>query len=311
MIVLAVLASCAGPAARAPGDVAAGAPFLVVLGIAQDGGVPQAGDRDHAAWDDPSLKRHASSLALVDPATRQRWLFDATPDFREQLHHLDTVFPVEGRPGLDGILLTHAHMGHYTGLMHLGLEAMGASKVPVYAMARMRVYLAANGPWSQLVDYENIVLEPLADGSAHALNERISVTPFRVPHRQEYSEVVGFRIDGPDRSVLYIPDIDGWEEWGREGVRVESLIAAVDAAYLDGTFYADGELPGRDMSTVPHPLIMDSMDRFGELPAEERAKIRFIHLNHTNPALKIGGPAHRLIERRGFRVAAEGERFGL
>ena len=287
------------------------APYLVVLGIAQDGGVPQAGTKAHPGWEDPAFKRLVVSLALVDPATSQRWLFEATPDFREQLHRLDTVFPVEEKPGLDGIFLTHAHMGHYTGLMHLGHESMGAQGVPVYAMPRMQTYLSNNGPWDQLVRYENIALQPLADGTPVRLNDRLSVTPFLVPHRQEYSEVVGFRIDGPNRSALFIPDIDSWEEWDAQGTRIEDVIAEVDVAYLDASFYANGEIPGRDMSDFPHPFITHSMERFAALPAEERARVWFIHLNHTNPALRPDSDARRTIEQKGFRVAEEGERVGL
>jgi pyrroloquinoline quinone biosynthesis protein B len=162
-----------------------------------------------------------------------------------------------------------------------------------------------------LVRYENIVVEPLADGRAVALNERLTITPFLVPHRQEYSEVVGFRIDGPRSAVLYIPDIDKWEDWDARGVRIEEVVASVDVAYLDGTFYDLNELPGRDMSAFPHPFIAHTMDRFATQPAAERAKVRFIHLNHTNPALFDTSAALRKIERRGFRVAREGERIAL
>ena len=287
------------------------APYLVVLGIAQDGGVPQAGSKDHPAWDDPALRQHVVSLALVDPITSQRWLFEATPDFREQLHRLDEIAPVADTPGLAGVFLTHAHMGHYTGLMHLGHESMGARGVPVYAMPRMADYLRTNGPWSQLVRYENIALQLLAADAPVRLNERLTVTPFLVPHRQEFSEVVGYRIDGPSTSALFIPDIDSWTEWDAEGTRIEDLIAQVDVAYLDATFYANGEIPGRDMSTFPHPFITHSMDRFRNLPADERAKIRFIHLNHTNLALRPDSEARRTIEANGFRVAEEMEKIDL
>mgnify|MGYP001825675130 FL=1 len=287
------------------------APFLVVLGIAQDGGTPQAGTKEHLGWTDPAFKRFATSLALVDPVSHQRWIFDSTPDFREQLHQLDEIAPAEGKPGLAGILLTHAHIGHYPGLMHLGHEAMGASGVPVYAMPRMRDYLRDNGPWSQLVHYENIVLMPLADGVTGQLNERLSITPFLVPHRQEYSEVVGFRIEGPNRSALFIPDIDSWEEWDEAGTRIEEMIEKVDIAYLDGTFFANGEIEGRDMSGFPHPFIAHSMARFAELPPEEKAKVRFIHLNHTNPALWSDSDASKSVLEKGFHLAVEGERIGL
>ena len=287
------------------------APFLVVLGVAQDGGTPQAGTKEHPGWTDPAFRRFATSLALVDPVNNQRWIFDATPDFREQLHRLDVIAPSEGKPGLDGILLTHAHMGHYPGLMHLGHESMGASGVPVYAMPRMREYLRDNGPWSQLVRYENIVLKPLEEGVSVRLNERLSVTPLLVPHRQEYSEVVGFRIEGPNRSSLFIPDIDSWEEWDEMGTRIEEVLATVDIAYLDGTFFANGEIEGRDMSDFPHPFITHSMDRFAPLPPGEKGKVRFIHLNHTNPALWPESAEYASVTERGFQLAKEGERVGL
>ncbi len=285
-------------------------PYLVVLGIAQDGGVPQAGS-SHPGWQDSERRRHATSLGLVDPATGERWLFEATPDFPEQLHVLDQVAPDDGEYGIDGIFLTHAHVGHYTGLMHLGHEVMGATGVPVYAMPRMAEFLRTSGPWSQLVNYSNIELREMADGESVQLNDRLSVTPFRVPHRQEYSEVVGFRIDGPNKSVLFIPDIDSWEDFDTAGTRIEDLIASVDHAYLDATFFDHTELPGRDMSGFPHPPIAHSMERFAELPAEERGKVRFIHLNHTNPALWSENPQFTEVLDKGFALAREGERVVL
>lgn len=287
-------------------------PYLLVLGIGQDGGVPQAGSSNHPGWTDPTKRRKVVSLALVDPATNQRWLFEATPDFREQLYMLDTVAPTDQpAPGLDGIFLTHAHMGHYTGLMFIGHESMGAQGVPVFAMPRFRQYLSSNGPWDQLVRKNNITLRPLEANQPVQLNEQIRVTPLLVPHRQEYSEVVGFRIEGPNRSALFIPDIDSWEEWDSAGTRIEDEIARVDAAYLDATFYANGEIPGRDMSGFPHPFITHSMDRFVPLPATEKAKVRFIHLNHTNPALWPETDAFKTVIRNGFNLAQEGETIGL
>ena len=283
---------------------------LAVLGIAQDAGVPQAGSTGDPAWDDPSLRRLATCLAVFD-ATGRRWLFEATPDFKFQLAALQRLAPrppESTAPVLDGVFLTHAHIGHYTGLMMLGHEAMGARGVPVYAMPKMAEYLRGNGPWSQLVRYENIVLQELAADRAVDLGDGLRVTPFLVPHRQEFSEVVGYRIDGPRRSVLFIPDIDRWEDWDRD---LATVLAGVDVAYVDATFYANGEIPGRDMSGFPHPFITTTMDRLQHLEAGERAKVRFIHLNHTHPALRADSEARAEILRRGFRVAGEGELLDL
>ncbi len=287
------------------------APYLVVLGIAQDGGYPQAGCQKancRRVYRGERAGRYVTSLAIVDPATRQRWFLDATPDFPEQLQLLNRITADSGAAGVAGIFLTHAHIGHYTGLMHLGREVMGAQGVPVYAMPRMQHFLRRNGPWNLLIELQNIRLIPLRHQHAVELTGHLKVTPFLVPHRDEFSETVGFLIQGPNRKVLYLPDIDKWERWD---VPIEQMLAGVDVAFLDGTFYAEGELPGRSMADIPHPFIVESLKRFSALPASEKQKIRFIHLNHTNPALQPGSKAARTIIQAGFSIAEQGEKIGL
>ncbi|MEQ9105560.1 MAG: MBL fold metallo-hydrolase [Rhodothermales bacterium] len=297
--------------------------MLLVLGVGQDGGVPQTGSHAHPGWTDPSRAERVVSLGLVDPVSGETWMFEATPDFRHQWYALDqfaaaaaTQFSADSatrtpRRAPDGIFLTHAHMGHYTGLMFLGHESMGADSVPVHAMPRMATYLSEHGPWSQLVRYGNIRLSPLVADSTIVLNERLRVTPFLVPHRPEFSEVVGYRIDGPSRSALFIPDIDSWAEWDSWGVLLEDMLASVDIAYLDATFFADGEIPGRDMSGFPHPFITTTMERLATAADTTRGKVRFIHLNHTNPALIAGSPEWQSVISAGFHIAETGETVGL
>jgi pyrroloquinoline quinone biosynthesis protein B len=284
-------------------------PFLIVLGIAQDGGVPQAGAHRHPAWHNPSLRRHAACLGIVDPHSGEHWMIEATPDFREQLATLDRIaLPAENRQKfLSGIAITHAHIGHYTGLIHLGREVMSTRELPLYVMPGMAEFLRRNAPWEGLLRQGHTRIVELSAGVPHALNERITITPFPVPHRDEYSETVGFVIAGPHRRALFLPDIDSWTELDACGRSIEEVIAGVDMAYLDATFFDRNELPGRNMSTVPHPTITESMERFAGLPESERRKIRFIHLNHTNPALDRNGEARRMIEDGRVGVAEEGE----
>ncbi|HEX9460834.1 MAG TPA: MBL fold metallo-hydrolase, partial [Thermoanaerobaculia bacterium] len=234
-------------------------PYTLVLGIAQDGGYPQAScNRPDcvAAWRDLKLRQRVVSLAIVDPQSHQRWIIDATPDFPSQLNTLDEVAPrSNAAPLLDGILLTHAHIGHYLGLAQFGREVLGTKSIKTYAMPRMRAFLEHNGPWDQLVHLHNIELVPLEDGVAVSLNERITVTPLRVPHRDEYSETVAFVVRGPSHAILWLPDIDKWEKWPTP---LESVLAQVDVAYLDGTFHDASELPGRDLREIPHPLMTET-----------------------------------------------------
>jgi pyrroloquinoline quinone biosynthesis protein B len=284
--------SCAHPIKpRAAVPLSGTEPYAIVLGIAQDGGAPQAGcERPDciAAWNDPRLRRRVAALGIVDPVSGERWLIDATPDFPSQLHDLG------GR--VDGIFLTHAHIGHYIGLAQLGREVMGARGVPVYAMPRMRAFLEHNGPWDQLVRLHNIEIRDLADGVEVRLNERIVITPLLVPHRDEYSETAGFLIRGPSHSILWLPDIDKWEKWATP---VESVVARTSVAYVDGTFHDAAELPGRDLREIPHPLMTETLARL----QAQREKVRFIHLNQSNPALR------RPIT--GVVVARDGERTPL
>ncbi len=284
--------------------------YLLVLGVAQDAGHPQAGCFEpHCidAWRHPAKQRLASSLALIDKTSATHYLLDVTPDLAEQLFRLHEEF--RGRKSrLAGLFLTHAHIGHYAGLMYFGQEVMGSRELPVYGMPRMQSFLVSNGPWEQLLSLKNLVPQALHDGTAVVLNEQLRVTPFLVPHRDEYSETVGFRIDGPHRSAVYLPDIDKWERWS---VDIRDVIRSVDYAFLDATFFADGELPGRDMSKIPHPFVSESMALFAELSPEERSRVIFIHMNHSNPLLNPDSEAHQRVTSAGFRVATPGMRVDL
>lgn len=285
---------------------AAAAPFAVVLGIAQDAGLPQAGcDRTccRAAWADPALRQHPASLGLVDPDTKQRWVLDATPAFPDQLRMLDQHSPWAAGGPPDGVLLTHAHIGHYAGLVHLGREVMGARGVAVHAMPRMAAFLREHGPWSQLVQLDNIVLVPISADTAFALSPSLQVTALVVPHRDEFSETVGYIVKGPERSLLWLPDIDKWSRWERD---LAAVLAQVDVAYLDATFFDGAELPGRDMAEIPHPFIVETMAAVAALPPAQRAKVRLVHLNHSNPALRADSPARAALVAAGLRVAEMG-----
>jgi pyrroloquinoline quinone biosynthesis protein B len=281
--------------------------YITVLGIAQDGGYPQAGcTAEHCQrhWRGEERKRQVVSLGLTDQASGQNWLFEATPDFTAQLQQLQQA---SGSSNLSGIFLTHAHMGHYAGLLQLGREAMGAQGMPVYVMPKMKAFLETNAPWSQLVSLGNIKLILMEADIPIQLATDLRVTPLKVPHRDEFSETVGFRIETAEKSLLFIPDIDKWPLWDRD---IRSEVARVDVALLDATFYEDGELPNRNMSEIPHPFVSETISLFSSLSASEKRKVKFIHFNHTNPLI-FEGPERNQVKNLGFGVATEGERIEL
>ena len=281
-------------------------PYVVVLGIAQDGGAPHAGCEKSCCielWES-GKKEKVSSIGIVNPLTKQSWLFDATPDFPSQYRILTENHNTE----LVGIFLTHAHMGHYTGLLHLGREVMGKKNVPVYVMSRMKRFLETNGPWNQLVTLKNINLKLIENNKDIKIGEQLFIEPFLVPHRDEYSETVGYRIIGKEKSLAFIPDIDKWEKWHGS---IFQLVLNTDILLLDGTFYSQNEIPHRNMAEIPHPFIIESMETLSELNSENRSKIHFIHFNHSNPAIKDNSPAYHTIKSKRFNLAREGDRFNL
>jgi len=281
----------------------------MVLGVGQDAGVPQMGCDSpfcRSAWNERSRRRLVSSIALVDPDSKSRWIFDATPDLPEQFEALKRATG-DRTNRLDGIFLTHAHIGHYTGLMYLGRESMNSKEITVYAMPRMKAMLEQNAPWSQLVELRNIQLRELAAARPVSIGKVLVVEPFLVPHRDEFSETVGFRIGSGTKSLVYLPDIDKWEKWQTP---IADIVRSSDHLLLDGTFYADGEI-SRPMSEVPHPFVTETMSLLRSLPLFQRRKIHFIHFNHSNPLVQGRSDKLAEVQRAGFGVATEGMRFAL
>jgi len=292
-------------------------PRVVVLGTVQDGGMPQIGcdcANCSRARHDPHFARHVASLAIHVPQTGHVYLVDATPDLPAQVEEIHAFHPHPAgkvdRAPVDGILLTHAHIGHYLGLAHLGFESLNTKEIPVWASPRMAEYLRANGPWSQLVKLANIVLREFTPGTPFALEGGVSVTPIQVPHRDEFSDTMAFVIRGPRKVLLYVPDTDSWQTWPKPLTEVLAT-EKVDIALLDATFYSPDELPDRDVTKIKHPLVTQTMDLLEPLVKAGKLRVYFTHLNHSNPALDPHGKARKDIEARGFKVLDEADAFDL
>ncbi|MCA9682966.1 MAG: MBL fold metallo-hydrolase [Myxococcales bacterium] len=303
----------------APARRRAEGPRLRVLGIAQDGGLPHVAcdcPRCEAARTDPTRASAVASVALIAPESGAVWLVDATPDLPAQLDLLADVRrrspgarpAAVDRDPLAGIFLTHAHMGHYLGLAHLGYEAAASEGTPVHASARMLAFLGQNAPWDQLLRLGNIEAHPAEPGRPIALAEGLQAEALAVPHRAEYTDTFAWYLAGPRKRVLYIPDTDPWHRWTDS---LERALTDVDLLLVDGTFYSGDELPGRDIAEIGHPLIVDTMERLTPQVAAGKLEVWFIHLNHSNPALDPTGPERAAIEAGGFRVAVPGDEYAL
>ncbi len=272
----------------------------ILLGTAQDAGLPQAGCQcfrcSHARLE-PESRKFPVSLGLVDHVSASFWIIDATPAFGPQLDYVLNRFPGYS---MKGIFLTHAHMGHYSGLIQLGKEAWNVSEMPLYASRAMIRFLSENEPWSQII-LQNLKPIEIRPGQNIQLGEGLQVRPVVVPHRAEYTDTLAFNIRGLEGALFYCPDIDAWESFP-----IAEMLRSVDVALLDGTFWSAEEIPGRDIRTVPHPPVQAAAAQLAGVGAE----VFFIHLNHTNP-LHDPGSERRLLEARGLAVGEQGRSWRL
>tara|TARA_X000001036_G_scaffold439211_1_gene489514 strand:- start:698 stop:1618 length:921 start_codon:yes stop_codon:yes gene_type:complete len=276
---------------------------LKVLGVVQDGGLPHLGS-NKLCCENIEQKRYVTSIMLINNENKESYLFDASPDINEQLNFMGDGI----KKNLKGIFLTHAHIGHYTGLMYFGREALNSKSINVYAMPRMKKFLEQNGPWSQLISLQNISITEINNNSKLSIDPNVIIQPIEVPHRAEFSETVGYKIYGPNKKVLFIPDIDKWYLWEKS---IIDEIKQVDYALIDATFYDSKEINYRDVSEIPHPFVVESMELFDAVKLEEKNKIFFIHLNHTNPLLDKSSDQYKFVKDKGYNIAEEGMKLEL
>ena len=282
--------------------------YIYILGNTQDAGLPHIGCQHPFCEDSFNVyeEHYTTSIAVVNSDLKKYILFEATPDITFQLNNLKkNIFDEFLLP--ESIYITHAHIGHYTGLMYFGREALGAKDLIVKVLPRMSNFLQNNGPWSQLVDINNIKIEELNFESSTDELKNISVTPVQVPHRDEYSETAGYIIKGKNKKALFIPDIDKWEKWDRD---LGQLVKEFDFLLIDATFYDSKEI-NRDISEIPHPLVTETIDLLSGLDLKNRNKVYFIHMNHTNMMLNPDSDLSKLVTSKGFNIARLGQKLYL
>ena len=283
-------------------------PFIYILGNVQDAGLPHIGCESKICLDafNEKKKHYVTSIALIDKENQEYSLFDVTPNITEQLLMISRdIFDQFILP--NDIFITHAHIGHYTGLMYFGREALGSKGIKVNVLPRMYDFISNNGPWSQLVKLGNISLNMINFRDNIEIKPNLSVIPIQVPHRDEFSETSAFLIQGPNKAALYLPDIDKWSKWS---ISLIEILKNVDYAFIDATFYTNDEI-NRDIDEIPHPLVIETMDLLSELPDYHKDKVHFIHMNHTNQMLDPTSDITRNVLNKGFNIARLGEKFHL
>ncbi|MDY6770219.1 MAG: MBL fold metallo-hydrolase [Candidatus Nanohaloarchaea archaeon] len=262
-----------------------------ILGSAQDGGVPHLGcscDACSRARDDPSLQRSAASLRVFDADRDVNYIFDVSPDIR---HHVGDEF-------IDGVFLSHAHLGHITGLLYFGKEAFNADEVPLYCSETVAEFLRETSPYRTLIDRENIILNEFGGSPVSVMGMRVRPVP--VENRGYLTtDTHAFTIETGDTRLFYMTDIDRW---------TEDAVAAVedaDIAVVDGCFWSSDEIDRYE--NVPHPPVEETLEELGHVDTD----VYLTHMNHTNPVLLPDADERQQVEDAGFTVADDGMEIQL
>ncbi len=270
---------------------------IKILGSGQDAGIPHTGcycDVCTRARKDTNYRRLGPSIAVFDKKEGFCYFIDASPDFKYQLDMVREYVNIIRRKGIipiSGILLTHAHFGHCSGLWHLGMEVVDEKNLLVFCTQKMGELLRRDHPFNLLVQRKNIKIKEIQPDKEFEL-DGFRYVPIQVPHRNKVADTVGYIIKSKKRTI-YIPDIDHWTD------RIIEEIKTADIAIIDGTFYSKDEISRFD--DVPHPPIKETT----KLLEDVNIDIYFTHINHTN-VINRNGKKRKNVESKGFKIAHDG-----
>jgi len=278
---------------------------VTVLGIAQDGGHPQPGCL-RPCCANLTEQHYPVSLGIRSD--------EGTNILIEATRHLGDQFTLWGQTNVDHLLLTHANFGHVDGLGLFGRETLSAQGINLHVSEEMYHLVDQTPQWNLMVQQGVFEIQTFAVGTSLYNKDEVIIEPVRIPHRDELSDMHAFIIRGPNKSLLFLPDHDSWDETlavhNCSTLRQWLSAMRIDVALIDGTFWSEDELGGRDQSKVPHPPVVQTLKMLGEKQQGD-PEIFFTHLNHTNPLYDQESEQMKQVTQLGWGVVHQGQHFTL
>ncbi len=279
---------------------------VTLLGIAQDGGRPQPLCQKPCCANVGLDERAFPTSIGVKLGDMSTHLFDATRNLGDQLNIWQENLPAH-------VWLTHAHFGHVDGLGLFGRETIGAKGIMLHVSQKMKQLIQTTPQWALMLEQGVFSLEVFTTGEEIFFDSE-SIIPLLVPHRDELSDMHAFIIRGKEKSLLYLPDHDTWEEtlslYHCKLIREWLEKFDIDTAFIDGTFWSHHELSERPQEDVPHPPVSQTIAHLGtRLPGDP--DLYFIHLNHTNPLYDGSSSAYKTVKAMGWKIGIQGMKISL
>jgi pyrroloquinoline quinone biosynthesis protein B len=305
-----------------------------VLGAAAGGGFPQWNcnhpNSRRARQKDPAAKPRTQSSIAVSADDAGWFLFNASPDLRQQINDNDILQPKDAlrESPIQGVVLTNADVDHVAGLLTL----RESQPLRVYGTARVHYVLAANSIFNvlnpQFVKRETLHLDlPIElqrpDGTASG----IVVKPFSVPGKvalwlEDASKGANFGSVAEDTIALevwraagggkffYIPACAEFTQELAYRIRGAALV------FFDGTLWTDDEMIRDQVGTktgerMGHVSVSGDDGTVAALKNLGIQRKIFIHINTTNPILLDDSPQRKEVEKAGWEVAYDGMQIDL
>lgn len=267
-----------------------------VLGTAQDAGIPQLGcicPNCTKAQQNPEFRRFVTSILIE--GEEKTFLIDATPDITLQLNN-HQISKNNKDLTIDGVIITHLHIGHYIGMLYFGKEAANTNNLSIYVTEPVKQFLINNKPFSYLIERGQVKLHTINIDTILNLGKNSEILVFEVPHRNEDGNTIGIQISNrmTNKSFVYIPDIDYITP------EIKKQLINADFVLFDGSFYSENEIPRQ--KEVVHPPILTTISKLGVPPQNE---FYFTHFNHSNPVLNIKSAEYKRLVKMGYKIATD------
>lgn len=179
----------------------------------------------------------------------------------------------------------------------------------IYGTERLCQFFRTNQPWSTYIQIGNFLLNPILPQNEIQLSSNLFIQAQLVPHRAEFSDTVGYFVRGPSRTIFYCPDVDSWDRgWTEENDLLPiDIVRKVDQAFVDATFFSADELPNRKIDEIPHPTVLQTLEKFRGL----ENKITLIHFNHSNPLYDKQSEARERCHQAGINIGIQGRVYDI
>jgi pyrroloquinoline quinone biosynthesis protein B len=296
---------------------------VLVLGSGAGGGVPQwncSCPVCKLAWcGDPRVRPRTETSLAVSADGRDWVVLDAAPELRQQILDRPALHPRgpgRGSP-IAAVILTSGDVDHLAGLLCLR-EGHAFTLLGTEATLDQ---VAPDGVFGVLRP-DRVTRRALRPGEAVDV-AGLTITPFEVPGKvplyregeavalgTEGEEVIGLEVVHGAHRLCYVPGL------ARLTPALRDRLGAADLLFLDGTAYADDELPrlGLSQKTAARMGHLAMTGEGGSLqafaPGRPARKV-YIHLNNTNPVLIEDSPERAQVAAAGWEVAHDGMEFSL